>query len=232
MTDYSDVVDELRRMDAGDLLRVRLDGEEMWIAAQHASEYSSPEREPDGVWKGGIVDVLLRSPDWLIEERDLIYKDADLRMVSDEDEWPSGPEIRFAEEQYGDSVFDWEGEWRDVDVLHRIPQELWWERERAMEVVEELVERQVSVARVILGGCVEDYVAFHLDGGVWSRYESESREQSVSGFLEWLSSQEFQSVLGERGVELFPEFEGLFDVSQRTARDVLVALRYFRFERE
>ena len=40
-----------------------------------------------------------------------------------------------------------------------------------------------------------------------------------------MSTREFRGVLGDRGVELFPEFESEMDVSQRTARDVLEALR-------
>lgn len=198
------------------------------MLAKHASEYSAPDVSDFGDQIDGRLDVLLKSPEWLVEERDLVYNDAELRVESDGEEWPSEPEIRLAEEQVGDNVFEWDGEWRDVEVLYRIPQGVWSKRERAASAAEDLMERQSSVSRVILAGVVLDYVALHLDGGVWSDYQRESRGESVSGFLGWVSAREFRGVLSDRGGELFPEFEELFDVSQRTAKDTLEALRYFR----
>lgn len=91
-----------------------------------------------------------------------------------------------------------------------------------------LVGRRSSVARVILAGVVVDHVAFEEVGDVWDDYQQESKEPSARGFLEWVSELEFRDLLDDRGWELFPECADELDVSQRTARDVLEVLRYFR----
>lgn len=64
--------------------------------------------------------------------------------------------------------------------------------------------------------------------GPWSRYEQKSDDPSVSGFLDWLTADQFHELMTGYGPMVFPRRSGEFEVSQRSWKDVLEALRYFR----
>lgn len=154
--------------------------------------------------------------------------DATQRVESEEDEWVSDPSIRLAEELVEGAIL-WNGEKRDVQEIGVVvSKDVWLMRERAASAAGDLVERQSSVARVVLADCVVDYMASESKGDVWGDYRQDAGEESVSGFLEWVSARQFCRVLADQGVELFPEFTGRVDVGQRTAKDTLDALRNFR----
>lgn len=90
--------------------------------------------------------------------------------------------------------------------------------------------------RAIYVDAVVRYAASKEESGVWGDYSSESDEQSVSGFVEWLEVETLRELWGEFGEEMFPDErtddgeddeKGLFDVEDRALADTLSALRYF-----
>lgn len=103
-------------------------------------------------------------------------------------------------------------------------------RDRALERTGRM--RLGTMRRVVLADAVVSYVADAGAVGVWGEYQLEADEPSVSGFLSVVTAREFAELLGNYGSVVFPDRTDELDVSQRTARDVLEALMYFRAEGE
>lgn len=63
---------------------------------------------------------------------------------------------------------------------------------------------------------------------MWGDYQREAEDESVSGFLSVVTAREFADLLENYDSVVFPERSDELEVGQRTAKDTLNALRYFR----
>lgn len=105
--------------------------------------------------------------------------------------------------------------------------EMWRRRQSAKSEADSL--RSKSMLRAIYADSVVCYAASEEIGSVWDDYSSESDEQSVSGFREWLEVETLRELWLEFAEEMFYDdsVEDLIDVEDRALADTLSTLRYF-----
>ena len=66
----------------------------------------------------------------------------------------------------------------------------------------------------------------NVGDGIWEAYSGGTADATVAGFVAAVEGGHFYDVLREYVGDVLPEYAELVDVTQRTARDTLTALRY------
>lgn len=242
MTDWEPIVEELAALEPGARLVIESeDGRVVHALTENPIEFEEPEETYDRYsdWIEGWLTVHLRVDEEDADEYDLIFPVGTVTARTDGGEWQQ-PMVSYSETlppkvESEEDLEELDQPWSETmreeygfKLRRVVPAQARRYREPAASVAEELAGRQKSMARAVMADAVVSYVAEEGVGDVWGEYSEETDEASVSEFVEWLSAREFADLLDERGGEVFPEREEMLDVSQRTARDALVALRYFR----